>query len=477
MRALLWLLFCAGVLYAAEPVPYWGSRAAERAALLTRGQSPIEPKDDSSKPEKEKEKTEKPEPPEAGLPDWLSVHGQATTVPQGNFPFRSPYQGTNSLRPNATIDTTTTATLFIATRLPWKGGEIVFNPEVAGGTGVSGSTGLAGFPNGEATRTGALEPTPYVARLFYRHVTDLNGETEDVEDGVNQPARTRSKNRLTWQIGKMAAVDVIGDNPYSHDARTQFLNWSLMYNGAWDFPANVRGYTYGTTLEWTYNDWAFTYGVFGVPRVANGAAIDPRFTQANGQVIEIERSFKINGHDAKIRIVPFINSAHMGSYAEAIANQPVNPDITSTRKYRLKYGLFVNYEQEILDDIGVIARGGWNDGQSETWAYTEIDHTVVLGTLVKGSRWQRPNDRVGFAWALNGLSSEHRRYLAAGGLGFIVGDGRLNYNPENVFELFYNCRVRQGLFVTLDLQGIINPGYNQDRGPVGLLGVRLHYEF
>lgn len=432
-------------------------------------------KDDNDKDQKKGQNEDEKD--DTGLPRWLSAHGQATVVSQGNFPFHAPYTGRNSLRPNATIDSTSTATLFFASRVPWEGGELVFNPEVAGGSGLGGTTGLAGFPNGEATRAGRPEPTPYIARLFYRHVTNLGGEREEVADGMNQAARTRTHDRLTWQIGKMAAVDQIGDNPYSNDPRTQFLNWALMFNGAWDFPANVRGYTYGSTAELILGDWSFTYGVFGVPTVANGSDIDPRLLQANGHVLEIERAFKVNDRTGKFRFAPFFNRANMGNYREAIALDPAAPDVTATRTDRIKYGFFVNYDQELSDDMGLFARYGWNDGRSETWAYTEIDRNAALGLLVKGTGWGRTDDRVGVAVAMNGLSGPHRDYLAAGGVGFIVGDGRLNYGPESILEVFYNWRVRPGLFVTYDLQGVINPAYNRDRGPVGLAAVRLHYEF
>ncbi|MFO0934988.1 MAG: carbohydrate porin [Gemmataceae bacterium] len=435
------------------------------------------PNQDRSSDEKDKEKDKDKDKDKKDEPTWYSMHGQATVVNQGNFPFHAPYAGPNSLISSSRIDSTATATLFLASRLPWQGGEIVFNPEVAGGTGLSSTTGMAGFPNGEATRTGLLEPTPYIARLFIRQVFGLGGGTEEVPDGVNQVAGTRDRNRLTFQLGKMAAPDIIGDNPYSHDPRTQFLNWSLMFNGAWDYPANVRGYTYGGTVELTLGDWAFTYGVFGEPAEANGADIDPRILNAQGHVVEIEKALILGDRPGKIRIIPFLNRANMGNYREALALSPVNPDIMATRSYRMKYGVFVNYEQELTDTLSLIARAGWNNGQSETWAFTEIDQTAVLGLLIKGTEWGRPADRVGIAGVMNGLSNAHRDYLAAGGVGFIVGDGQLRYSPESILEMYYNCQLREGLFVTLDFQGVLNPAYNRDRGPVGILGLRTHFEF
>ena len=410
-------------------------------------------------------------------PTLFSIHGQATTVTQGNTPFRSPYAGANSLDPTANLASTATATLFLAGRLPWQGGEFVFNPEIAGGSGLSGTTGLAGFPNGEATRAGLPSPTPYVARALYRQVFGLGGGSEDVPDGVNQPATTRDKDRLSFQVGKFAAVDLIGDNPYSNDPRTQFLNWGLMFNGAWDFPANVRGYTYGGTAELVLGDWTFTYGIFGMPSVANGASIDPRFPRASGQALEVERGFKLNDRPARIRVVPYVNFANMGNYRLAVATNPTAPDITAVRADRVKYGLYVNYEQELSDDVGLFARLGFNDGATETYAYTEIDRLASLGLNIKGTAWGRPADRVGVAGLVNGLSGPHRDYLAAGGVGFIVGDGQLNYAPEVIGELFYNIQLRPGLFLTFDLQGAVNPAYNRDRGPLAIGGVRFHLEY
>jgi high affinity Mn2+ porin len=411
-------------------------------------------------------------------PPWYSVHEQATVVTQTYGPFRSPYVGPNSLLPRpAEQATTATATLFLAARV-WEGGEIVFNPEMAGGVGVSGSTGIAGFPNGEATRVGQPAPTPYIARLLFRQTWGFDGPGEAVEDAPNQVAAARRDvNRFTLMVGKMSATDVFDANRYSHDPRTQFLNWTLMYNGAWDYPANVRGYTYGIAAEYNSVFWAARYGIFAEPAVANGAPIDPRFLIANGQIFELEQHW--TGFDArpgKLREWVFLNRAHMGSYSEALALMPVNPDITLTREYRFKYGFGGNLEQEVARDVGVFVRAGWNDGRTESWAFTEVDRTAAAGVLVKGSYWRRPGDEAGLAGVVNGLSGPHRDYLAAGGVGFIIGDGRLRYAPEQIGELYYSWRLAPGIFVTFNVQGVVNPAYNADRGPVAIFGLRVHGE-
>ncbi|MFO0804227.1 MAG: carbohydrate porin [Gemmataceae bacterium] len=423
-----------------------------------------------------------PMPPENEAPttnpqlDWYSIHGQATVVSQGNWPFRSPYFGPNSLLPNLNYRNTETTTLFLAGRV-CRDSEIIFNPEVAGGQGISGSTGMAGFPNGEATRVGVPQPTPYIARLFWKQTFELGGEQEEIEAGPNLIPGTVDVNRITIRLGKMTATDLFDDNAYSHDPRTQFMNWSLMYNGAWDYPANVRGYTYGGGIEWNRKYGSLRYGAFAVPAVANGSAIDPHIVRALGHALEYERRYRIGDRPGSTALLAYLNSAHMGSYRQAIAEMPVDPDVTQTRQYRIKYGFGMSVEQELADGVGAFMRAGWNDGQWESWAFTEIDRTISCGLQFAGNRWRRPNDRFGLAMVFNGLSNAHRDYLAAGGIGFIIGDGRLRYGPEEIAELYYNLALKPGMVVAFDLQGVNNPAYNRDRGPAAIAAIRLHYEF
>jgi high affinity Mn2+ porin len=431
--------------------------------------------------ESKEEETEKKI--EGGGPDktaekkepWYSVHGQGTIVTQQHDHFRSPYVGPNSLLPIEPSATTETATLFLDARI-WPGGEIVFNPEIAGGRGLSGTTGLAGFSNGEATRVGVLEPTPYIARLFFRQTWGLDVEREKVEDGPNQLASVRDKDRFTVTVGKMSATDVFDANRYSHDPRTQFLDWALMFNGAWDYPANVRGYTYGVVLDFTTIFYAVRYGIFAEPAEANGAALDPRILKANGQILEFEQSYCIDDRPGKLREWASLNHAHMGKYREALELMPVDPDVTLTRAYRFKYGFGVNVEQELTRELGAFARAGWNDGHSESWAFTEIDRSVALGLVLKGYWWHRKQDEVGLAVVINGLSPDHRDYLRAGGVGFIIGDGRLNYAPEQILETYYNWELVKGIYVTADFQAVRHPAYNADRGPVAIGTLRVHLE-
>jgi high affinity Mn2+ porin len=436
-------------------------------------------------PEQEGKKNppeEKPAAPEMGdttattKEEWYSIHGQGTIVGQGNWKFRSPYEGPNSFLPLLNYRTTESATLYLDTRL-WQGAELVFNPEVAGGLGLSRTLGLAGFPNGEATRVGSIQPTPYFARVFLRQTIGLDGDTEKVESGPNQLAGYRDIDRITISVGKFAATDFFDDNRYSHDPRTQFLNWSLMYNGAWDYPANVRGYTYGGAIEFFTRYLAFHYGVFAEPAVAQGADFDPHVLQANGHIVQADLHYELADRPGTLREWAYLNHAHMGKYREALEAMPIDPDVTQTRNYRIKYGFGLSWDQEITADLGVFARVGWSDGQSESWAFTEIDQTAAVGLSLAGAAWRRPKDQAGLAFVANGLSNAHRDYLEAGGIGFQIGDGRLHYAPEEILEAYYNWQPREWLGVAADFQGVNHPAYNQDRGPVAIFGIRVHMAY
>jgi len=153
------------------------------------------------------------------------------------------------------------------------------------------------------------------------------------------------------------------------------------------------------------------------------------------------------------------------------------PSVAAVRRLTSKYGLALNAEQEIADDLGAFVRASWNNGQAETYAFAEIDRSLALGTVLKGKRWKREGDELGVAMIANGLSSAHRDYLAAGGSGFFVGDGRINYREELIGEAYYSIEVAKSSAITLDAQRIRNPAYNADRGPVHVFSGRLHGEF
>jgi high affinity Mn2+ porin len=405
-----------------------------------------------------------------------SIHGQSTIITDRHGPFRSPYIGPHSLLPIYEVPTSQTSTLFMGRRL-WQDAQIYFNPEVAGGTGFSHVNGIAGFPNAEITRVGKPQPTPYIARLYVAQVFNLGGEQEKVLDSANEIAGYRDISRLTVRVGKIAASDDIDDNFYSHDGRTQFWNWALVWNGAWDYPADVRGYTWGGFIDFNQKDWALRYGLFAEPKVANGADLDPRFSQAHGQIIELENRFQFLDRPGIVRSMAYLNRADMGSYAEATNDPAVHLDITLTRRYSYKYGFGISWQQELTDDLGLLLRAGWSDGHNETWAFTPIDRTIALALVRKGTRWERPQDTVGLATVFNGLAGVHRNYLAAGGLDFNIGDGQLNYGWENIYETYYRYQIKKSIWVQGDLQYVVNPAYNRDRGPVFIQGIGVHAEF
>ncbi len=409
-----------------------------------------------------------------------TFHGQATVLPQFKGDFRSPYQGPNSFRDGPEAEASYTGTLFTGVRLR-PGTEVHFDPEVAAGSGLSGVLGLGDPTNGETPRVSSAEPSPYIARLFLRQSFGFGGEQEDVVDGPNQIAGRQDVNRLTVTLGKYAANDVFDNNTYAHDPRSQFQNWGLWENTAWDYPADTKGYTEGLSLELNRPTRTFRYGLFREPHAANGGELDNDWGRAFAQVGEFEQRYTIGTHLGVVRPLAFVNYAHAGDYRDAVvAAAPLGtaPNVLPTRSYtHPKYGFGVNVEQAVTDDLGLFGRAGWNNGQSESWAFTEVDRTLSLGLSVKGTRWGRPNDVYGLAGVMSGLSKDHRDYLAAGGLGFELGDGRLNYAPEEVLETYYLLGVTKNLFLTVDYQFVDHPGYNADRGPVSVGAFRAHVEF
>ena len=370
-------------------------------------------------------------------------YGQTTVITQWHDSFHSPYQGPNSFQSVEETKTSATATLMLGGKL-WQGGELYFDPEIACGLGDSDVFGIAGFPNGDITRVSRPEPTPYVARLYASQTIGFGGEQEQIEAAPNQLASIKDVSRITFAAGCFAATDFFDNNKYSHDPRSQFMNWALMYNAAWDYPANVRGYTLGAVFELNQKNWAIRYGIFAEPSMANGPDWDPKYSVAHGQAVELEQRYTLNDRPGKIRWLGYWNRANMGNYRQSLDLSPVDPDVATTGNYdHIKYGLGMNIEQELSDDLGGFFRLGWNDGQSETWAFTECDRTVSLGLVLKGAKWGRAQDQLGTGLAIDGISGSHAAYLAAGGLGFELGDGRLNYDPEMAWETYYRFELKK----------------------------------
>lgn len=408
----------------------------------------------------------------------FSLHFQQTVITQYKPAFNAPYTGQNSLLTSSETQSSITTTLFGAASL-WKGAEAYFNPEMSGGAGLSRTLGVAGFSNGETFRVGSASPAIYIARLYIRQRFEWGNKKDTLTDDVNQLAGIKSKRYFSLAVGKYGMADFFDGNEFSHDPRSQFMNWALMDNAAWDYPANTRGYVIGATAEFGQPDWTLRFAYTMSTTKANGAIWDAKISKANTQTLEYERRYSIGGQKGTVRLLGFRNNGKMGNYLQALALSPTQPNVDTTQAYgRHKYGFGISADQYLSKDFGVFAKVSWNDGHTETWYFTEIDRSLTFGGVLKGTSWERPDDELGLAFVGNGLSQPHRDYLAAGGYGFLIGDGKLNYAPEMIAEVYYKINAYQHkLWLSPDYQFILNPAYNKDRGPVNVLGIRAHVEF
>lgn len=427
----------------------------------------------------------------AQTPDTLhnerfSIHGQTTVVTQHKPGFSVPYSGENSLLPEKETHTSITSTLFLGARL-WSGASVYLNAELAGGSGLSQVLGIAAATNGETFRVGDPSPQLYLARLFFRQVVPLQKGWREKPGGgyhntgdFNQLDEWVPTRYFAFTAGKISIADYFDDNSYSHDPRTQFLSWALMDNGAWDYAANTRGYTPSVVLEYVTPHHELRYGFSLEPKVANGPDVSWNLRKSGAHTLEYTYRNQVNGYPNAVRLLGFYNYAPMSNYRDAIAQNPALPDLDAVSgKTRPKYGFGISAEQALPHEFGVFFRAAWNDGHNETWAFTEIDRSVSAGMVKEGKAWRRPADRIGLAYCGSEISAPHRDYLAAGGKGFMLGDGALRYAPEHLAELFYNAELVPGHFyLTGAVQAILNPGYNADRsGPVGVFSVRAHMRF
>jgi high affinity Mn2+ porin len=408
-----------------------------------------------------------------------SYHFQFTGIQQSHPSFKAKYSGSNSLLPSSESLFSVTATLFLGQRL-WEGTEVYFDPEMQGGSGFSSTTGVAGFPNGEIYRVDKPTPKPFIARLFLRQHFALGNEREWVGGDQNQLAGPLPVSRLTLTLGKFSLTDVFDDNRYSHDARTQFLNWSLWAGGAWDYAADTRGYNWGILAQLFQPAYSINFAAVMVPTYANGPFFDHNISKAYSLNLELVKPYGLFEQEGKLHLVTFLNHANMGNYRVAIdrANElGQTPDIDQTNTYSSKYGFVLSVEQPVSKTVGLFARYSWDDGRTETWVFTEIDRSFHAGLSLNGGMWNRPDDNAGLAMVINALSDDHREYLAAGGYGFIIGDGALNYGWEQIVEAYYSLKMTSSFWLSLDEQIIVNPGYNKDRGPViNALALRGHLE-
>ncbi|MGZ3871717.1 MAG: carbohydrate porin [Mucilaginibacter sp.] len=407
-----------------------------------------------------------------------SFHFQQTIITQYKPAFTANYSGLNSLSTKEETQSSITSTFFGAVRL-WKGAEAYFNPEISGGAGLSKTLGVAGFPNGETFRVGAAEPKIYIARLYFKQNFEWGTEKDTIKSDANILGGLKSKRYFSLAIGKFGMADFFDNNSFSHDPRTQFMNWSLMDNGAWDYPANTRGYVLGATAELGQPTWTLRFAFTMVTTQANESVWDTKIGKANTQTLEFEKRYTLGGQKGILRLLAFRNNGKFGNYNLAITQNPLAPDVDTTQAYgRHKYGFGINAEQNVSKDFGVFAKASYNDGHTQTWFFTEIDQSVSLGGVLKGTSWKRGDDEVGLAFVANGISAPHRNYLASGGYGFLIGDGKLNYAPELISELYYKVNAYQNkFFLTPDYQFVLNPAYNKDRGPVNVFSIRAHVEF
>src|SRR5450631_3902800 len=368
--------------------------------------------------------------------DRWEIHGQTTYLPQGYPAFRALYTGPNSLTPAPQAQATWSNSLFLNARL-WEGGEVYYNPELLQGFGLNDTVGAGGFPSGEAQKSNFPYPHYNTSRLFLRQTFGFGGEQEDLSSGQLQLTEKADISRLTLQVGKFSVLDVFDGNAYAKDTRRDFMNWSIWAPGAFDYAADKLGLTYGITAELNQKRWALRAGYFLMDKESNSSDFDTKVFRRGEYVLELEERYNLFSQAGKLRIIPWVNSDFSGSYRATLDDPALNLDIAQTRKSRIKYGYVVNVEQALTADIGLFGRWSWNDGRNEIMAFTDIDSSLSLGTSIKGSGWGRSDDVIGIAGVINGLSRDHRDFLAAGGLGPLVGDGQLHYRHERILEAYY----------------------------------------
>jgi len=393
----------------------------------------------------------------------VSVSGQMTYVQQYHPAFRSPYRGANSLDPRSDGDETFALAVNVGLRL-WNGAELIADPEVDQGFGLSNTVGVAGFPNGQAYRLGSSVPYFRLQRFYLRQF--FGGDSPGTDN-------------LVITAGKFAVTDMFDTNAYAHDPSNDFLNWAIIDSGAFDYAADAWGFTYGAAAEWTKDWWTLRAGFFDLSRFPNTTSLVRGFGQYE-IVSEFEARHEILGQPGKVKLLGFVNRGNMGSYADAVALAAATnsiPDTALVRRPAFRPGVALNIEQQLNDSLGMFARLSWNDGSEEAFEFTEINQSLAAGLSLKGISWSRPDDTVGVAGVVNEISRSAQAYFAAGGMGILIGDGGLRYGTENILETYYKAALIRHVAITFNYQFIANPAYNRDRGPVSIFGLRLHAEF
>lgn len=414
---------------------------------------------------------------------WIA--GQANIIFQAHPPFHALYSGTNSLSNAGEYKTSLLGTLYLGVQVPHthENTEFLLHIESAGGRGISQALGLAGFTNLDVVRNPQLSSAPYVARAEIHQIIPLSQQRIEAQRGPLNLATQVPVRRLDIRVGKMSVPDSFDLNAVGSDSHLQFTNWTIDNNGAYDYAADTRGYTYGAVVEYQDRIWAARYGLMLMPRVANGINLDFAVSRAHADNMEFElRKGVWWKKPGAVRVLSYVNRAQMGTYREAneefVRGEVAVPDIIRTRRVgTVKYGFGANTEQQLSTDLRAFARFGWNEGQHEDFAYTEVDQTFSVGGDYSGRGWGRPLDKVGVAFVSNAISKDHQFYLQHGGLGFLLGDGDLTYGRENIVESYYNLHSWRGVYYALGASYITDPGYNKSRGPVIVPSVRLHVDF
>jgi high affinity Mn2+ porin len=412
-------------------------------------------------------------------PDY-EWRGQLTYIQQRKPAFNAPYSGEKSLQPEREKSYSSSATAYFGRRLS-DYTDMYLNGEVVSGVPFSNLNGLAAVPNYELQKASGSNPIGYLSRAFVRHTwQDENSASSVVEGGLNQLPTIAHHRRLVLTAGKLAVSDIFDGNTYAKDGRRDFMNWVSLAHGAYDFAADVRGYSLGAVVEYYHDDWVWRIGRFLVPRESNGLILDYRVMRHYGDQVEVEHQHTVAGHAGKMRVLLFRNRAVMADFeillVDAKGGVPTLSD--QSRRLQSKVGVAISGEQSIGEDMGLFARLSWNDGKTETYSFTEVEQSLSAGMVMQGQRWGRPHDTVGVAMVQNRLSASHRAYLSAGGLGVFIGDGQLSaYQPERLFESYYSLAIAPAVWLSANWQRIHNPAYNAARGPVNIIGMRLHSEF
>jgi high affinity Mn2+ porin len=411
----------------------------------------------------------------AAQEQFWNYHMQATYVGDWHSSFPAQYSGPESLDNHSATAETVSYDLFLGARL-WQGAEFHVDGLFWQGFGFNHTLGIEAFPSAEAYKIGSATGNVAPSRVFLRQTIGLGGDQEPVADDPLHLAGQQDVSRITLTVGQISVLDIFDQNSYAGDPASQFLNWALVGNEAWDYPANSLGYITGFAAELNQRDWTARYGFFQMPRVQNGMAEDPAFLDGWGMVTEFERRFVIHNHPGAVRLLGFLNRVDSGTYADAV-DSPVRPAVAANPSYCLNYGFGLNAEYELATGVGVFARLGWNAGQTPDWAYADVSKTGSAGVSVNGAFWNRANDTVGLAGIVNGISHVQQQFLADGGLGILAGDGALSYNLEKTLESYYKAQIWKNIYATADYQYVINPSYNAARGPVSILSMRLHWDF